>query len=126
MCCAGCHLLLASAALRAGGAGGKLFLGNYARAEAAARARDRAVLVLQQAGCALRAELNFPRADYEGEQLPVITGVTVLQLQLHLHMGVVFCCCLVGVNLWVSGRGAVARCPGTVAACASRAANPLL
>jgi hypothetical protein len=61
-----------------------IYLGTHATAEAAARVRDRAVLALQQAGCAPGAVLSFPKEDYDEEQLPHITGVTVLQLHAHV------------------------------------------
>jgi hypothetical protein len=67
------------AALLAGCATGKdLWLGtSYATAEAAARARDRAVLALQRAGLVVPAGLNFPEAAYQGEELLQLSGTAV-------------------------------------------------
>jgi hypothetical protein len=69
-----CRLRLPWVAWCTGGVRGSFLFGSFATAEAAARAHDRAVLALRQAGKAARAALNFLEADYAGEQLPAMTG----------------------------------------------------
>jgi hypothetical protein len=59
--------------------GEQLHLGScYATAEAAARARDRAVLSLQRAALVVPSGLNFAEADYQGEELLQLSGTAVV------------------------------------------------
>jgi hypothetical protein len=66
------------AALLAGTKKKQLWLAyNCLTAEAAARARDRAVLSLRRAGLPARCRLNFPEAAYQGEELLQLSGTAV-------------------------------------------------
>lgn len=54
-----------------------VILGNFSTAAAAARARDRALLMLRgvlEMPSAVLSTLNFPACEYDAEQLPMLTG----------------------------------------------------
>jgi hypothetical protein len=67
-----------SASLAGWATGEEFYLGFYATAEAAARARDRAVVALQRVGLNVSLGLNFPEADYQGEELLQLSGTAVV------------------------------------------------
>jgi hypothetical protein len=70
------------AALLAGCPSIQLWLGSiYPTAEAAACARDRAVLALRRAGLRVPGRLNFPEADYQREDLLQLSGTAVTAIR---------------------------------------------